>query len=101
MIRNKYFFYTYLLVMSKYWGKNYLAHRSFPEGCQKQKTEKKERGERERLKVGNNKGQLCISNATSGGARKPPGQTLRGGTAHPNILPSCANIVFCDLQLNI
>ena len=34
---------------------------------QKQKTEKKKR---ERLNDGNNNGQLCIANATLGGARK-------------------------------
>ena len=31
----------YLLVMPKYWGKNYFAHGSFPEVGQKQKMEKK------------------------------------------------------------
>ena len=31
----------YLLVMPKYWGKNYFARGSFPEVVQKQKTEKK------------------------------------------------------------
>ena len=31
----------YLLVMPKYWVKNYFAHGSFPEVGQKQKTEKK------------------------------------------------------------
>ena len=40
--------------MPKYWGKNYFAHRSFPEVGQKQKTEKEER---ERAKVGDNNGQ--------------------------------------------
>ena len=29
--------------------------------------------QRERPKVGSNNGQLCVANATSGGARKPPG----------------------------
>ena len=33
---------------TKYWGKNYFAHRSFPEVGQKQKTEKKEEREKER-----------------------------------------------------
>ena len=38
---------------------------------QKQKTEgEKRRRKKERLKVGNNKGQLYIANATSGEARK-------------------------------
>ena len=53
--------------MPKYWVKNYFAHGSFPEVGQKQKTEEKE--EERRPKVGNNNGQLCIANATSGGAR--------------------------------
>ena len=35
----KIFFCIYLLVMPKYWGKNYFAHGSFPEMGQKQKTE--------------------------------------------------------------
>ena len=34
------FFCIYLLVMPKYWVKSYLAHGSFPEVGQKQKTEK-------------------------------------------------------------
>ena len=48
----------YLLVMPKYWVKNYLAHGSFPEVGQKQKTEEKEeRKRRERLNDGENNGQ--------------------------------------------
>ena len=43
----KYFFCIYLLVMPKYWGKNYFAHGSFPEVGQKQKTEKERRKKRE------------------------------------------------------
>ena len=39
----KFFFWIYLLVMPKYWGKNYFAHGSFLKVGQKQKTEKKER----------------------------------------------------------
>ena len=54
--------------MPKYWGKQLFSRGSFPEVGQKQKTEKER--QRERLKVGNNNGQLCIANATSGGARK-------------------------------
>ena len=45
--------------MPEYWVKNYFAHGRFPEVGQKQKTEKKEkkgRGEKERLKDGNNNG---------------------------------------------
>ena len=52
-----------MLEHRKYWGKQIF---SFPEVGQKQKTEKK----KERLKVGNNIGQLRIANATSGGARR-------------------------------
>ena len=51
--------------MPKYWGKQIFSLGRFPKVGQKQKTEKKER-----LKVGNNNGQLRIANATSGGARK-------------------------------
>ena len=60
----------YLLVMPKYWVKNYFAHGSFPEVGQKQKTEKKERKKEERLNNDKNNGQLRIPNATSCGARK-------------------------------
>merc|ERR1712096_603694 len=53
-----FFFCIYLLVMPKYWVKNYFAHGRFPEVGQKQKTEKKKRErERERAKVGDNNGQ--------------------------------------------
>ena len=53
--------------MPKYWGKQIFSLGSFPEVGQKQKTEKREK---ERLKVGNNNGQLRIANATSCGTRK-------------------------------
>ena len=56
--------------MPKYWGKQIFSLRSFPEVGQRQKTEKKERKNERRAKVGNNNGQLRIANATSGGARK-------------------------------
>ena len=46
---------------------------SLPEVGQKQKTEK---NKKERLNVGNNNGQLCIANPTSGGTSKPPGPTI-------------------------
>ena len=52
--------------MPKYWGKQIFSLGSFPEVGQKQKTERK----KERLKVGNNNGQLRIANAISGDARK-------------------------------
>ena len=41
-----FFFCIYLLVMPKYWVKNYFAHGRFPEVGQKQKTEKKKKKER-------------------------------------------------------
>ena len=56
----------YLLVMPKYWVKNYFAHGRFPEVGQKQKTEKNEE-EEERLNDGDNNGQATH------GACKPPG----------------------------
>ena len=56
--------------MPKYWGKQIFTHGSFPEVGQKQKTEKKER---ERAKVGNNKGQLCIATRPRVAHTKPPG----------------------------
>ena len=43
--------------MPKYWGKQIFAYGRFPEVGQKQKTEKKEREQRERLKYGDNNGQ--------------------------------------------
>ena len=67
------FFYIYLLVMPKYWGKQIFAHRRFPEVGHKQKTEKrKKREERKRPKVGDNNGQ-ATHGARKLGARKPPG----------------------------
>ena len=50
----------YLLVMPKYWGKQIFS------------LIKRRKKKEERLKVGNNNGQLRIANATSGGACKPP-----------------------------
>ena len=58
--------------MPKYWGEKMFSLGSFPEVGQKQKMEKQRR-EKERLNDGNNNGQLRIANATSVGARKPPG----------------------------
>ena len=52
--------------MQKYWGEQIFSFVSFPGVGQKQKLEKKE----EKLNAGNNNGQLCNANATSGGARK-------------------------------
>ena len=56
--------------MPKYWVKQIFTHARFPEVGQKEKTE------RERMKVGNNNGQLRIANSTSGGPRKLPGSKL-------------------------
>ena len=58
---------------NKYWGKQIFSLGRFPKVGQKQKTEKKKKKKIERLKVGNNNGQLRIANATLGGARKPYG----------------------------
>ena len=52
--------------MPKYWGETNFQPREFPRSGSKAK----DRKEKERLKVGNNNGQLRIANATSGGARK-------------------------------
>ena len=51
-----FFFWIYLLVMPKYWVKNYFAHGRFPEVGEKQKTEEKKKEERG-AKVGENNGQ--------------------------------------------
>ena len=57
--------------MPKYWGKQIFSLGSFPRSGSKAKDGEKERRKKERrLKVGNNNGQLCIANATSGGAHK-------------------------------
>ena len=56
--------------MPKYWGKQIFTHGSFPEVGQKQKTEERRKKEKRRLNDDNNNGQLRITNATSGGARK-------------------------------
>ena len=57
--------------MPKHWGKQIFRLGSFPEGNQKQKTERrKERKKEKRLDDGNNNGRLRIANATSGSACK-------------------------------
>ena len=69
----KYFFCIYLLVMPKYWVKNYFAHGRFPEVGQKQKTEKKKKRERERerkTEQWQKQWPATHCNATSGGASK-------------------------------
>ena len=63
--------------MPKYWGKQIFSLWSFPEVAQKQKTEGKRGKKRERLKVGNNIGQLRIANTTSGGPRKAAWANLK------------------------
>ena len=74
IIKKKYFFCMYLLVMPKYWGGNYFANGSFPEVGQKQKTEKKER-ERER-KLVITMAKLRMAHASTHGARKLPGPKI-------------------------
>ena len=57
--------------MSKYWGKHIfcLGSSKAKDVLEKEKRVKVD-------KVGNNNGQLCIANATSGGAGKSPGPRL-------------------------
>ena len=70
----KFFFCIYLLVMPKYWVKNYFAHGRYPEVGQKQKTEKKKKKERKkRPKVCDNNGQLRIATPPRVAQGKPPG----------------------------
>ena len=58
--------------MPKYWVKNYFAHGSFPEVGQKQKTERKKRGEKDWTMV-ITMAKLRMAHASMHGARKPPG----------------------------
>ena len=75
--RNFFFFCMYLLVMPKYWGKNYFAHGRFPEVGQKQKTEKKkERKKEKERKLVITMAKLRMAHASTHGARKPPGPKL-------------------------
>ena len=81
--------------MPKYWGKQIISLGRFPEVGQKQQTERGERKKKEDRKLvitmasyalqshlgwrmqaawANNNGQLCIVNASSGGAHNPPSQ---------------------------
>ena len=62
--------------MSKYWGKQIFAHGRFPEGGQKQKTE---REEEERPNVGNNNGQPLIATPPRVAHAKPPGPKEEAG----------------------
>ena len=64
--------------MSKYWEKQIFTHGSFPEVCQKQKTEKKERP-----KVSNNNGQLRIATPPRVAHAKPPGPKGKTGGLQP------------------
>ena len=66
-----FFFCIYLLVMPKYWVKNYFTHGRFSEVGQKQKTEKRER-EKERKQV-KTMAKLRMAHANTHGACKPPG----------------------------
>ena len=56
--------------MPKYWGKQIFSLGSFPQSGSKPNDGKKVEEKEERLKVGNNNGQLRIANATSGGECK-------------------------------
>ena len=57
---------------AKILGETNFHTREFPQSRSKRRRRERER-KRERPKVGYNNGQLPIVNATSGGARKPPG----------------------------
>ena len=66
--------------MPKYCGKQNFSLGSSPKWVKSRRRKRNTlwtRGDRtlaaKRQKVGNNNGQLCIANATSGGARKSPG----------------------------
>ena len=54
-------------------GGNKISVLGVPRSRSKAINVKEEREREERLKVGNNNGQLRIANVTSGGSRKPPG----------------------------
>ena len=58
--------------MPKYWGKQIFTHVSFPEVGQKQKKNKK----KERPKVGNNNGQICIATPPRVSHAKLPGPKI-------------------------
>ena len=61
---------------AKILGETNFQHRENPRSGSKAKDgkeRKKERKREKKAKVGNNNGQLHIANATSGGARNPPG----------------------------
>ena len=60
-----------------YISSSYFQPREFPRSGSKAKDGEKKR-KRERLKVGNNNGQLRIANATLGGARKAAWAKRRG-----------------------
>ena len=69
---NKIFFLKiFLLVMSKYWGKQIFTHGIFPEVGQKQKTERKERKKDWTMVI--TMAKLRMAHASTHGARKPPG----------------------------
>ena len=56
--------------MPKYCVKNYFTHGRFPEGGQKQKTEKERKRER---KLVITMAKLIMAHASTHGAHKPPG----------------------------
>ena len=85
-----YFFCIYLLVMPKYWVKNYFAHGSFPEVGQKLKTEKKKKEEEEeRLNDGENTGQAPH------GARK---HAWRTQAAWAKTMSLCYNVTTLNVK---
>ena len=71
--------------MPKYWGKQIFSPGRFPEVGQKQKTEKKKR--EERLKFGNNYGQLRIATPPQVAHAKLPGPISPHRTKYISIYP--------------
>ena len=58
--------------MSSSYAKNFWGNKFQPREIPRSGSKAKDGGEK-RPNVGNNNGELRIANATSGGARKPPG----------------------------
>ena len=63
--------------MPKYWGKQIFTHGSFPEVCQKQKTEREKKREKDRPNDGNNNGQIRIATTPRVAHAKPPGPKFK------------------------
>ena len=75
--------------------KNNFQPREFPQSGSKAKDVK------EREKVGNNNGQLRIANATSGGARKPPGQKLLAACLRTDLINSKMRTILTVMEVSL